>query len=143
MFYGEFDYKLDEKGRLPIPPKFRNVFKDGMILTSIAENCITAYTVEEWKNISESLITSPLPTQKNRRLNRAIFSSAFNTTIDAQGRVALPAPLRDYAQIAEDAIIVGANSYLEIWNKNLWQQEMETSRQEAWHAIESRQNNGN
>src|SRR4030042_724689 len=114
MFYGEFDYKLDEKGRLMIPPKFRNVFKDGVVLTSSAENCITAYTTAEWKKLSDLLTSSSLARSKMRRLNRAIFATAFSTTIDNQGRVAIPAPLRDHAQIMDDAVVVGVNTYLEI-----------------------------
>jgi len=141
MFYGEFDYKLDEKGRLPIPPKFRNVFKDGIVLTSSAENCITAYTVSEWKKLSESLTNSPLARSKMRRLSRAIFTSAFNTTIDNQGRVAIPAPLRTHAQILDDAVVVGVNTYLEFWNKASWEEEKAISQQQAWQIIESLESN--
>jgi MraZ protein len=142
MFYGEFDYKIDEKGRLPIPPKFRNVFKDGIVLTSSAENCITAYTVEEWKKLSASLTNSPLSRIKMRRLSRAIFATAFNTTIDNQGRVAIPAPLRDHAQILDDAVVVGVNTYLEFWNKASWEEEKAISQQQAWQIIESLESNG-
>jgi MraZ protein len=142
MFYGEFDYKIDEKGRLPIPPKFRNVFKDGIVLTSSAENCITAYTLEEWKKLSTSLTNSPLSRIKMRRLSRAIFATAFNTTIDNQGRVAIPAPLRDHAQILDDAVVVGVNTYLEFWNKASWEEEKAISQQQAWQIIESLESNG-
>ena len=141
MFYGEFDYKLDEKGRLMIPPKFRNVFKDGVVLTSSAENCITAYTTAEWKKLSDSLTSSSLARSKMRRLNRAIFAAAFSTTIDNQGRVAIPAPLRDHAQIMDDAVVVGVNTYLEIWNKALWEEEKTQSQQQAWQIIESLESN--
>ncbi len=141
MFYGEFDYRLDEKGRLMIPPKFRNVFKDGIVLTSSAENCITAYTTVEWKKLSDSMTSSPLARSKMRRLNRAIFTSAFSTTIDNQGRVAIPAPLRDHAQIIDDTVVVGVNTYLEIWNKTLWEEERLLSQQQAWQIIETLESN--
>jgi MraZ protein len=141
MFYGEFDYKIDDKGRIPIPPKFRNTYKDGIVLMSGAENCITAYTIAEWKKLSESLNNSPLSRSKMRRLNRAIFASAFNTTIDGQGRIAVPAPLREFAQITEDIVIVGVNTYLEIWNKALWEEEKAVSREQAWQIIESLETN--
>ncbi len=141
MFYGEFDYKLDEKGRLMIPPKFRNIFKDGIVLTSSAENCITGYTTTEWKKLSDSLTSSPLARSKMRRLNRAIFATAFNTTIDGQGRVAIPAPLREHAQIIDDAVVVGINTYLEIWNKALWDEEKAISQEQAYQIIESLEHN--
>jgi MraZ protein len=141
MFYGEFDYKIDEKGRLPIPPKFRNALKDGVVLTPGAENCITIYTVNEWKKLSTSLTTSPLSRSKMRKLSRALFATAFSTRIDGQGRIAVPAPLREHAQIVDDVTVVGANTYLEIWNKVLWEEEKTDSQQQAWQIIESLENN--
>jgi len=141
MFYGEFDYKIDEKGRLPIPPKFRAALKDGVVLTPGAENCITAYTVAEFRKLSTTLTTSPLSRSKMRKLSRALFATAFSTRIDGQGRIAIPVPLREHAQIADDVIVAGANSYLEIWNKALWEQEKASSQEQAWQIIESLENN--
>jgi MraZ protein len=137
MLYGEFDYKIDEKGRLPIPPKFRAAYKDGIVLAPGAENCITAYTVSEWKKLSASLTNSPLSRSKMRKLSRALFATAFSTRIDNQGRIAIPAPLRDHAQITDDVTVAGANTYLEIWNKALWEEEKADSQAQAWQIIES------
>jgi MraZ protein len=137
MFYGEFDYKIDDKGRVPIPPRFRNALKDGVVLTPGAEKCITAYTLIEWKKLSTTLTNSPLSRSKMRKLSRALFATAFSTRIDGQGRIAIPAPLREHASIIDEVIIAGANTYLEIWNKVLWEEEKETSQQQAWQIIES------
>ena len=138
MFFGEFAYKIDEKGRMPIPPRFRNAFKDGVVLTPGAEKCIIAYTTAEWKKLATSLTSNnPLTSSKMRRLNRAIFATAFNTQIDGQGRIALPVPLRDSAEIGDEVVFAGANTYLEIWDKNLWEEEKAVSQQQAWHIIES------
>ena len=137
MFYGEFDYKIDEKGRVPLPPKFRNALKDGLVLTPGQEKCITAYTIPEWNKLSASLTGSTLTRSKMRRLSRAIFSTAFNTKLDNQGRVAIPAPLRDHAEIVDDVVVTGANTYLEIWNKVLWEEEKALSQEQAWQIIES------
>jgi len=141
MFFGEFDYKIDDKGRLPIPPKFRGSFKDGIVLTPGAENCLTVYTAAEWKKLCATLTNSPLSRSKMRKLSRALFAAAFSTRIDNQGRIAIPAPLRDHAQITDDVIIAGANSYLEIWNKQLWNEEKADSQEQAWQIIESLDNN--
>jgi len=141
MFYGEFDYKVDEKGRVPIPPKFRGLLKDGVVLTSGAENCITVYTVPAWRKLASTLTSSPLSRSKMRKLSRALFATAFSTRIDPQGRVAIPAPLREHAQIAEDVIVAGANTYLEIWNKSLWEEEKANIREQAWQIIESLESN--
>jgi MraZ protein len=137
MFYGEFDYKLDDKGRVPVPPRFRNALKDGLVLTVGAEKCITAYTATEWKKLSSSLTSNPLTRSKMRRLNRALFAQAFVANIDGQGRIAVPAPLREHAQIADDVVIVGLNTNLEIWNKALWEEEKNISQEQAWQIIES------
>ena len=140
MFYGEFDYKIDEKGRVPLPPKFRNYLKDGVVLTPGAEKCITVYTVPEWRKLSASLTNSPLSRSKMRKLSRALFSTAFSTRIDNQGRIALPAPLREHAEIVDEVIVAGANTYLEIWNRIHWEEEKEISQEQAWQIIESLEN---
>ena len=142
MFYGEFDYKVDEKGRVPLPPKFRNYLKDGVILTPGAETCITIYTVPEWRKLSTSLTNSPLSRSKMRKLSRALFATAFSTRTDSQGRIAIPAPLREHAQIGEDVVVAGSNTYFEIWNKALWEEEKVSSQEQAWQIIESLDNNG-
>ncbi len=140
MFYGEFDYKTDDKGRVPIPPRFRNALKDGVVLTVGAEKCVTAYTVTEWKKLSASLTSNPLTRSKMRRLNRALFAQAFVARVDGQGRIALPAPLREHAQIEDDVVVAGLNTNLEIWNKALWEEEKALSQEQAWQIIESLEN---
>ncbi len=137
MFFGEFNYKIDEKGRVPIPPRFRRELKDGVVLTPGAEKCINAYPLSEWKKLATALTGGSLTRSKLRRLNRAIFATAFSIDIDGQGRVALPVPLREYAEIVDDVVIAGANTYLEIWNDILWEEEKTTSQEQAWQIIES------
>jgi len=137
MFFGEFDYKIDEKGRVPIPPRFRSALKDGLALTPGAEKCINVYTLSEWKKLAAALTSTPVTQSKLRRLNRAIFATAFTTSIDGQGRVAIPAPLREYAEIVDEVVVTGANTYLEIWNKVLWGEEKAQSQEQAWQIIES------
>ncbi len=138
MFFGEFDYKIDEKGRVPVPPRFRRELKDGVVLAPGAEKCINAYTLSEWKKLAGAITGESLtPNNKIRRLNRAIFATAFSISIDGQGRIALPVPLREHAGIEDEVVIAGANTYLEIWNKELWEEEKAISQEQAWQIIES------
>lgn len=137
MFFGEFNYKIDEKGRMPIPPRFRRELKDGVVLSPGVEKCINVYTVSEWKKLSGTLTGGSLTPNKLRRLNRAIFATAFSLNIDGQGRIALPIPLREYAEIMDDVVIAGANTYLEIWNQVHWEEEKALSQEQAWQIIES------
>ncbi len=138
MFFGEFRYKIDEKGRVPIPPRFRKELKEGVALTPGigTEKCIIAYPLAEWGKLATTLTASVTP-GKLRRLNRAIFGTAFSVTIDGQGRIALPTPLREYAQIDDEIVIAGANNYLELWNKEEWESEKVISQEQAGQIIES------
>ena len=137
MFFGEFEYKIDEKGRVLIPPKFRSALKEGVVLTPGIEKCITVYPLSEWKKLATTLTTGPLTLSKLRKLNRAIFASAFNLNIDGQGRIALPDSLREYAEIVDEVVVAGANTYLELWNNVRWEEEKAASREQAWQIIES------
>jgi len=137
MFFGEFEYKIDEKGRVPIPPKFRGVLREGVVLTPGLDKCINAYPLSEWKKVADTLTTGTVSPAKLRRLNRAIFATAFSLEVDRQGRVALPAPLRQYALIEGDVIIAGVNNCLELWDKELWETEKSVSQEQAGQIIES------
>ena len=136
MFLGEYEYKVDEKGRVPVPPKFRRELKDGLVLAAGPEECIVAYGIAEWGKLAESLTTGGLAPSKIRRLNRAVFASAFSLTLDGQGRVALPAPLRNATQIGDEVVIAGANTFFELWNKELWEAEKSAAREQTWQTIE-------
>jgi len=137
MFFGEFEYKIDQKGRVPIPPKFRRELKEGVVLTPGVEKCIIAYPLAEWKKLAATLTTGSVTPSKLRRLSRAIFATAFSLNIDGQGRVALPIPLRQYAGIEDEVVIAGANNYFELWNKDQWESEKAISQEQAGQIIES------
>jgi MraZ protein len=142
MFFGEFGYRMDEKGRIPLPPRFRNQLKDGLVLIPGVENCITAYTMAEWARIAASLNSkSGVTRSKLRQLNRALFSTAFHINVDGQGRISLPVQLREHAGIDEEVIVVGANNYLELWNKVAWENEKASSREKVWDIIENLEEN--
>jgi len=137
MFFGEYVYKVDEKGRVPLPPKFRREMKEGVILTKGTEKCITAYPAAEWKRLADSLAAKAVTQANLRKLNRAIFGSGFSVSFDGQGRFALPFPLRTYANIADTAVVVGANNYVELWNKELWEKEKASAEEQVSQLIES------
>ncbi len=137
MFYGEFEYKIDPKGRVPFPPRFRRELKDGVVLTPGVEGCIIAYPLSEWKKLATTLTSGSVTRSKLRKLHRAIFATAFRTSIDGQGRVALPISLREYAGIEDEVVIIGVNNYLELWNKEQWEAEKADSLEQAWQIIES------
>ena len=116
MFVGEYEYKVDNKGRLPLPPKFRKDMDDGLFLTMGADSCITAYTKTDWaKMTSNEAPTGFFISEDERKLNRFIYSNANEVSIDNQGRIALPSALRERCGISDTARIIGVNNYFEIW----------------------------
>src|SRR4030042_4041927 len=110
MFLGRYEYRIDAKGRIPLPPKFRDELRQGLVITQGLEKCITVYPLSAWTKIAERSATSLTARGKERRMNRFIFATAFSMELDAQGRVAIPLPLRQYAEIGEDVVVVGANN---------------------------------
>jgi MraZ protein len=138
VFFGEYPYKVDEKGRLPLPPKFRRQMKEGVILTKgMGDRCITVYPAAEWKRMSEKLAERAVTPANLRKLNRAIFGSAFSSSFDGQGRIKLPDLLREYANINDAAIVVGVNSRVELWSEEGWKAEQPSSEEQASQIIES------
>lgn len=117
MFVGEYEYKIDNKGRLPLPPKFRKEIDDGLMLTIIADDCITAFTRADWTRLTANQAPSGLfMTEKERQLNRFIYGNAHEVSIDNQGRIALPAILRDKCGLTDAVIVAGTSNSFEIWN---------------------------
>jgi len=137
VFFGEYQYKVDEKGRLPLPPKFRREMRDGVILTKGIEKCIDVYPLSEWKRLADTLAAKVITPASLRRLNRAVFGSAFSVSFDGQGRITLPLPLRSYAEIGDTVMVVGANARVELWNEELWRAEAASSGEQVVDIIES------
>lgn len=137
MLLGEYEYKVDNKGRLPLPTKFRQEFREGIVLTRGFEECIVAWRTSDFHNISRSYTSQTIAKSKIRRLSRYMYGNAFDLQNDAQGRIALPTPLRQYAGITDTAVIVGANNCIEIWNPQKWQDEQREAESQAWQIMES------
>ena len=136
MFLGEYEHKIDPKGRVAIPPKFRGEFWEGIVLGRGLDRCIIAYPPPLWKEVSDKYHPLPTALSKERRMSRTIFAPSFNLELDEQGRVVLPPPLRQYAEIKETVIIAGINNYLEIWSKELWEEEQALMEEQAWQIAE-------
>ena len=111
-------------------------FSSGIYVTGLG-HCHPKIT-EAVQKAAATLTTGSITPSKLRRLNRAFFGAAFILNVDGQGRLVLPIPLRQYAGIEDDeVIIIGANAYFEIWNKEQWEEEKAISQEQAWQIIES------
>lgn len=120
-----------------MPTKFRQEFAGGLILTRDLEPCINVYKPDEFNKLAEKLSSQTVAKNKMRKLARFTFGSAFDTSMDGQGRIALPQTLRNYAQIEDAVVMVGANSKIELWNPKLWNKERKIAEEQAWQIIES------
>src|ERR1035437_2922640 len=136
-FAGEFEHKVDAKGRIPIPSRFRTELREGMVLTPGVEKYISVYPLSEWSKVTEALTSGTDDSGRLRRINRAVFATAFNLKFDSQGRIMLPSTLRKYAGIRDQVVVAGANTYLELWNKQEWEAEKTASREQARQIMEN------
>jgi transcriptional regulator MraZ len=120
MLLGEYELKLDHKGRVAIPVRFRETFRGGLVLSRGFDKCLIAYPMAEWEKVAGKLVALSLTQLNPRRLSRFTFSGSFDLELDRQGRVVLPQTLRHYAEIEDAIVIVGAYSHLQLWAKEPW-----------------------
>jgi len=126
MFYGEYEHSLDKKGRLIVPSKFREIFKEHyaekFYITRGLDKCLFVFTEEEWKAQERKFKDMPFTRQESRQFNRLYFSGACEVACDKQGRILVPQYLKEYAEIKEDVMIVGVSDRIEIWSKEKWKE---------------------
>ncbi len=121
MFLGEFTHKLDSKNRIMIPSEFREDLSNNFYITKGPEKSLVIYTEEEFIKQSERLDGLEVQNKKNRAIKRLFFSSTVKASLDKQGRVLLNKNLRDYSEIKEEAMIIGNNSTIELWDRANWE----------------------
>lgn len=125
MPFGEYQYNVDDKGRVIIPPAFRDFVSDGMILTRGLDDCLFVFPLTAWEGIEKHLTSLPLTDPASRKFVRFFYSGAAKAKLDSAGRVTLPPPLRTFASLVGNVVVVGAPNRLEIWNEGLWLQNLE------------------
>lgn len=131
MLLGEYEHSVDTKGRVAVPAKFRAQVETGLVVTRGFERCLFVYPMEEWQALSQRVSGLSVGQAEARQLRRLLFASAFDTEVDKQGRILLPATLREYAGIGETAVVAGMNTYFEIWAKEAWETEQAGLAEEA------------
>lgn len=132
MFYGEHEHSIDKKGRIIIPSKFREFFKEYDIrkcyITRGLDKCLFLFTEDEWKTQESKFKAIPFTKSEARKFNRLYFSGASQVECDAQGRILLPKYLKDFAEIKKDIMIIGVSNRIEIWAKETWKDYYDTSK---------------
>lgn len=120
MFLGTYSPRLDEKGRLFLPAKFRDELAAGLVITKGQERCLYVFAETEFAGITERLREAPLTARTARDYSRVFFASAHDEVPDKQGRITVPPALRDYAGLNRDCVVIGANTRVEIWDSEAW-----------------------
>ncbi|MDQ2838154.1 MAG: division/cell wall cluster transcriptional repressor MraZ [Actinomycetota bacterium] len=136
MFLGTHTPRLDDKGRLALPAKFRSDLEGGLVITKGQERCLFVFPMAEFSRITELLRTAPVTQRSARDYSRVFFASASHEVPDGQGRITVPAPLRDYAGLAKDCVVIGANSRVEVWDAGSWQSYLDSTEQSFSEAEE-------
>ena len=121
MFLGEYQYIIDDKGRLTIPAKFRRPLLNGLVITRGLDRNLAIYPLDEWAKLVEKIEGLPLGDPQARKLRRLIFAGASDVEPDKQGRVNIPAYLLEYGAISKEVIVAGVNAYIELWAPEQWQ----------------------
>lgn len=121
MFLGTYTPRLDAKGRLILPAKFREQLEAGLVLTRGQERCLYVFTLEEFQRIHEELRSAPLSSKQARNYIRVFLSGASDEVPDKQGRITIPQNLRDYAGLGKELTVIGAGSRAEIWDNSAWE----------------------
>lgn len=120
-FVGEYKHVMDNKGRVIVPSKFRNNFEETIYLCKGFETCLLILTPKEIKKIENIIKDDSLTNEGKRTFSRAFFSSMIEAGFDTQGRILIPNNLREYAKINSEVVIVGTGFYVEIWEKEIWE----------------------
>ena len=126
MFYGEYEHKLDRKGRIIIPARFREVFKENYVekfyVTRGLDKCLFLFIEEEWKSQERIFKSMSFTKTETRKFNRLYFSGACEVICDKQGRILIPQYLKEYADIQKGVMVIGVSNRIEIWSKEGWKQ---------------------
>ena len=120
VFLGTYAPKLDDKGRVILPAKFRDELSGGLVVTRGQERCLYVFTEREFENVHEKIRQAPVTNKQARDFLRVFLSGASQERPDTQHRVTIPSNLREYANLGRDLTIIGVGSRAEIWDTDTW-----------------------
>ncbi|CCH77320.1 putative protein involved in cell division or replication [Nostocoides japonicum T1-X7] len=122
MFLGTHTPRLDDKGRLFLPAKFRDRLAPGLVVTRGQERCLLVFPMDEFVTVTERMQAAPVTSKKARDHIRVFLSGASDEIPDRQGRITIPAVLRQYAGLTRDCTVIGQGSRIELWDTARWEE---------------------
>ncbi|RMG14279.1 MAG: division/cell wall cluster transcriptional repressor MraZ [Deltaproteobacteria bacterium] len=124
MFRGEFEHTVDGKGRTSLPARFREVLaasgSDRMVVTRDVERCLLLFPLAQWEAFERRLLELPSMAPGVRLVKRTLIGSAHEVSVDANGRILIPQPLREYADLKREVVFAGQIDRIELWNRDAW-----------------------
>lgn len=122
MFLGEYQPNMTEGNRVALPKKLREqIVGDEVILSKGFEKCVSLYDKADWEREWKNQAENPATDVRTRELKRYVFSGAVDASIDEQGRFVVPQPLREYAVLNKEVVVIGAGDHVELWDKTVWE----------------------
>ena len=137
MFIGEFHHNIDDKGRIAIPSKYRDILGNNFVITRGIEHCIYVYPNDTFNHIVTKLESLPFTKKDARAFMRFFMSGATAIELDKQGRVNVPSPLITYANLSKKCVIVGTGDRLEIWDEDAFNEFMSSCNDEMSDIAEN------
>ena len=122
MFFGTHTPRLDDKGRIVLPAKFRDALVEGLVVTRGQDRCLNVWPQAEFEQMTAKLSQTAGRGRTDRSYVRMVYSAASDEQPDKQGRITIPPTLRDYARLERDCVVIGAMDKIEIWDAAAWQQ---------------------
>lgn len=122
FFMGTYTPKLDDKGRLFLPAKFRDGLSEGLVVTQGQENCLVVWPHGVFMEEARRAQSTPMTVRGARDYARVLFAGADESALDKQGRIGIQASLRDYAGLERDVVVIGVMDRIEIWNPDRWRE---------------------
>lgn len=122
MFLGTHQLRLDDKGRLILPAKFRDELSNGLVLTRGQERCLTLFSSGEFESVHEQMRSAPMTSKQARDYLRVFLSGASAENPDKQGRITVPQVLRQYAGLGRDVAVIGMGNRAELWDLSTWEE---------------------
>jgi MraZ protein len=135
VFFGTYTPRLDEKGRLALPAKFREALREGLVMTKGQDRCLYVFPRSDFARVTEQLASAPVTDKRTRDFLRVFYSGAADEVPDKQGRVTVPPQLRSYASLDRDCVVIGANARIEIWESQAWERFM-TAQEQTFSEME-------
>ena len=120
MFLGTHTPRLDDKGRLFLPAKFRDDLQGGLVITKGQDRCLYVWSRADFEALTERVRQAPFTNKASRDFLRVLFSGASDELPDKQGRITIPPVLREYARLQRDCVVIGAMDRVEIWDAEAW-----------------------